>query len=253
MKGPMSLPNSIAEKLCQIYRQQAEATNKLNFYEPVAYVYNPLSYGQAAFEDYLRRYANGPKKAILLGMNPGPFGMVQTAVPFGDVGMVTQFLGITGGIDAPEDTHPKRPIDGFACPRREVSGQRLWGWISERYGSASRFFAKRLVLNYCPLAFLEASGSNRTPDRLAASERQALEAICDDTLRQVLALTEARYVIGIGKWATQRAVKATESMPNPPQIASILHPSPASPKANRGWQQYVEAEIQEKSLQRIFA
>jgi single-strand selective monofunctional uracil DNA glycosylase len=39
-----------------------------------------------------------------------------------------------------------------------VSGQRLWGWVQARFGSAAPFFERFWVHNYCPLLFVEASG-----------------------------------------------------------------------------------------------
>jgi single-strand selective monofunctional uracil DNA glycosylase len=62
--------------------------------------------------------------------------MAQTGVPFGEVGLVRDFLGIEAKVDQPARVHPKRPIEGFACMRSEVSGRRVWGWVQDRFGSA---------------------------------------------------------------------------------------------------------------------
>lgn len=247
----MTSTNQPAETLCKLYRKQARDVSRLRFEPPVSYVYNPLAYAWPVFARYLRRYANSPKTTLFLGMNPGPFGMVQTGIPFGDVIMVRDFLQLEGRIEKPDHVHPKRPVAGFACPRREVSGQRLWGWIAERYEKPERFFRDRLILNYCPLVFLEESGRNRTPDRLPIAERTALEDICDETLRQVVKVCHTEHIIGIGKWAAMRAEKALSSSSSSPKVESILHPSPASPLANRGWQSYVESQMQEKSLTKL--
>ena len=59
--------------------------NGLRFGPPTAFVYNPLEYAWSAHEQYLRLAAGDKKKVVFLGMNPGPFGMVQTSVPFGEV------------------------------------------------------------------------------------------------------------------------------------------------------------------------
>ena len=97
------------------------------FRAPVAYTYNPLEYAWAGHEAYVRRFGNGPKKVLYLGMNPGPFGMAQTGVPFGEVSAVRLWMGISACIGQPPAMHPKRPVQGFICPRSELSGRRLWG------------------------------------------------------------------------------------------------------------------------------
>ena len=58
-------------------------------------------------------------------MNPGPWGMVQTGVPFGEVSLVREWLGIDATIRRPKVLHPDRPVEGFLCQRREVSGSRF--------------------------------------------------------------------------------------------------------------------------------
>jgi single-strand selective monofunctional uracil DNA glycosylase len=205
----------------------------LDFGAPVAYVYDPLDYAWEPHRKYLERYGRGHPAVVLLGMNPGPFGMAQTGVPFGDVEMVRDWLGITGAVRQPKLAHPKRPVQGFACARREVSGQRLWGWARDTFGTPERFFARFFVANYCPLAFMEGSGRNFTPDKLPAAERERLFAACDRALVTLVHALEPEYVVGIGKFAAQRAAHALPG--GKVTIGCVPHPSPASPVANRGW------------------
>jgi len=226
----------IADRLCR-------ALARLRFAAPVAYVYNPLVYARAPYADYLRRYGEGRRRVVLLGMNPGPFGMAQTGVPFGEVALVRDWLGVVGPVGQPRRMHPKRPVQGFACARSEVSGQRLWGWARARYGTPERFFARFFVANYCPLAFLEASGRNRTPDKLSTAEREALFRACDTALRQSLEVLEPRIVVGVGHFAEARARNAIAGTGVP--IGRIPHPSPASPGANRGWAAQAERALRD--------
>ena len=107
-------------------------------------------------------------------MNPGPWGTAQTGVPFGEVTAVRDWMGIEASIERPKKTHPKRPVDGFQCKRREVSGKRLWGWAKKRFGTAENFFSRFFVTTYCPLMFIDGSGRNRTPDNIRASEKKPL-------------------------------------------------------------------------------
>jgi single-strand selective monofunctional uracil DNA glycosylase len=227
--------------LVEISRQLCERVARLEFAAPVCCVYNPLEYARAPHEQYLTRYGAGQKEVLLLGMNPGPFGMVQTGVPFGDVAMVRDWLKISAPVARPRDEHPKRPVQGFDCRRSEVSGARLWGWARDRFGTPERFFARFFVANYCPLAFVEHGGRNLTPDRLPAAEQRALCAACDDALRAVVRALGPRVVVGIGGFAERRARGALEG--HGVKIGAILHPSPASPLANRGWVPAIERQL----------
>jgi single-strand selective monofunctional uracil DNA glycosylase len=222
-------------------RKLAREVDALSFAPPVTHVYNPLAYAWAPWEQYLRRFGAATGRTVLLGMNPGPFGMVQTGVPFGDACIVREWLGIDGKVLRPASEHPKRPIEGLACTRSEVSGSRLWGWARDRFGTPERFFERFFVLNYCPLAFLEEGGKNRTPDKLPAAERAALYQACDRALaRSIDALAPAR-VVGIGAFALQRAEPIARARGI--AIGTVLHPSPASPRANRGWAEQAEREL----------
>jgi len=222
-----------AERLLATARRLNRALSRLEFGDPVAYVYNPLAYAWDCYQAYLRRFGTAPKRVVFLGMNPGPFGMVQTGVPFGEVGAVRAWLGIEAPVGKPPREHPRRPVSGFACPRSEVSGQRLWGLFASRFGRAESFFPEHLVLNYCPLAFMESSGRNRTPDKLAISERTALFRVCDEHLREAVVVLRPEWLIAIGDFAFQRAGVLFAN--GSPKVGRILHPSPASPAANRNW------------------
>jgi single-strand selective monofunctional uracil DNA glycosylase len=240
--------------LIQISRRLARAVDALPFGSSVPYVYNPLAYARVPHELYLDKWGQGPKRVLLLGMNPGPFGMAQTGVPFGDVPMVRDFLGIQGQVARPPHEHPDRPIEGFACSRREVSGTRLWGWVESHFKTPSSFFERFFVANYCPLVFMEQGGRNLTPDKLPKLLTTQLFAACDEALRAQVELLAPDWVIGIGAFAEGRAREALglpRRTAKTPQAASgaglnvgtILHPSPASPLANRGWAEQVETKL----------
>ncbi len=229
------------DALIRASRELSRDVGALRFGAPVTHVYNPLVYARRSHETYLRRFARRGVEALFLGMNPGPFGMAQTGVPFGEVELARGWLGVEAPVDRPEPEHPKRPVLGFASARREISGLRLWGWAKDRFGTPEAFFRRFFVWNYCPLAFLEASGRNRTPDHLPAHERGPLEAVCDRALRRMVRLLEPRLVIGVGAFAQARAEAALPA--EGPQVATILHPSPASPAANQGWVPKIEAQL----------
>lgn len=231
--SPAAATRETADRLIRISRSLCDSVSAMRFAAPVAHVYNPLDYARPLHEAYLRRFGNGRGRALLIGMNPGPWGMAQTGVPFGEIGAVRDWMQLSGEVRSPRDVHVKRPIQGLACTRSEVSGRRLWGWAADRYGEADAFFKTHFVLNYCPLMFLLSSGANLTPDKLIAAERSKLTDACDEALRQVCEILQPRIVIGIGGFAARRAEAALAGMHVP--IGQVLHPSPASPAANRGW------------------
>lgn len=224
-----------------VARRLARAVSHLSFGPPVARVYNPLDYAFEAHRAYLERYCRRRASVLLLGMNPGPFGMVQTGVPFGEIVAVRDWLGIDRGVRRPAVEHPKRPVEGFASTRREVSGQRFWGWARDRFSTPDAFFDRFFVWNYCPLAFMEASGRNRTPDRLPRHEREPLYAACDQALADIGRYLELGLVLGIGRYGEQRARAVfRDRVP----VHAVLHPSPASPAANRGWASQFERQLE---------
>ncbi|MCP4146134.1 MAG: single-strand selective monofunctional uracil-DNA glycosylase [bacterium] len=224
---------SIAEKLKEAAQTLSREVGSMRFSEPVSVVYNPLEYASQSHDLYLEKYADSKKQILFLGMNPGPWGMVQTGVPFGEIAAVRDWLGIETPVNKPANEHPKRLVEGFQCQKSEVSGRRLWGLFQERFGDAERFFAHHYVANYCPLVFMEESSRNRTPDKLKAAERKQLFALCDHHLLRVVEILEPKWLIGVGAFSEGRAQKVLESVDI--KIGRILHPSPASPAANRDW------------------
>jgi single-strand selective monofunctional uracil DNA glycosylase len=230
----------VTRPLVEISRALSDVVDALRF-PSVAVVYNPLVYARAPHEAYLERYgAKRPREVLMVGMNPGPFGMAQTGVPFGDVAMVRDFLGIEGPVGKPPAEHPRRQIAGFACHRSEVSGTRFWGWARDRFGTAERFFDRVFVANWCPLVFMEDSGRNRPPDKLPAAERVPLFEACNDALTRVAETMQPQLVVGIGRFAEQRA---WEALGGDVKLGCILHPSPASPAGNRDWAGQVDAQL----------
>ena len=212
----------ITDDLCRDLAQ-------LRFGAPVTHVYNPLEYARPAWDQYCQKYASAPRRILLLGMNPGPFGMAQIGVPFGEVRMAQDFLGIDAAIGKPPNEHPKRPVQGYACTRSEVSGQRFWGWVRDTYTTPERFFAQFFVTNYCPLCFMSESGANVTPDKLPAHEREALFAACDRALRRTVALMQPEIAIGVGQFAETRLRIALADQPQV-RVSRVLHPNdPANP------------------------
>lgn len=249
---PVWLSMRILERGCPVGEVLAaaaalrEAVGAMAFSPPVAYVYHPLAYAWDLHAAYVQRYGGGRKQGLFLGMNPGPFGMAQTGVPFGEVAAVRDWMGLVGEVGQPPSRHPKRPVEGFACTRSEVSGRRLWGLFAARFGRPECFFEHHFVLNYCPLLFTSETGANLTPDKLPVRETEALYAACDAHLLRVVKSQGVQWVAGVGAFAEGRAREVLSGQGV--QVFRILHPSPASPAANRGWPEQAVAALREAGV-----
>ena len=228
-------------------RKLADRLRPLAFTK-ASHVYLPLDYAREPHEEYLRRYGSSPKRVIFLGMNPGPFGMAQTGVPFGEVAAVRDWMGISTPVGKPDREHPKRPVQGFACPKSEVSGRRLWGLFAERFGPAPSFFKDHFVINYCPLVWMSETGANLTPDKMAAPEMVAVDEACLDHLAESLAALQPEWLIGVGGYAEERLRAAAALTGSKANLGRVLHPSPASPAANRGWAEAATKQLLEQGV-----
>ena len=240
----------MSEILIKAATELNEQLDGLQFSEPVTHVYNPLVYAWDNYQTYLQRFAQGSKKVLFLGMNPGPWGMAQVGIPFGEVSLVKNWMGICGAVNKPKNEHPKRPITGFDCTRSEVSGKRLWGLFSEVYPDANDFFTHHYVHNFCPLVWMADTGRNITPDKLSKSEMQPVEAACRQHLAKLIEQLQPEFLIGVGAFA-EKQLKNTlkEYLPEyKATLGRILHPSPASPAANRGWPEAATAQLIEQGI-----
>jgi single-strand selective monofunctional uracil DNA glycosylase len=200
---------------------------------PVTHIYDPLTYAWDMHNLYATRYGAGIKKVLFLGMNPGPFGMAQTGVPFGEVAAVRDWLKLDATVHKPAKEHPKRPITGLKCTRSEVSGRRLWGLFAQRFGTPDKFFRDHFVVNWCPLAFMEESGRNFTPDHLPKEVQKFIQIACDQHLIEVMTILQPTWLVGVGRFAAEAGERIQAFVPF--KLATIPHPSPANPAANKDW------------------
>ncbi len=246
------LKNAREEHLKGAARVLTKEIAAFSFSDPVAFVYNPLDYAWEMYARYIDLYGKPRKRVLFLGMNPGPWGMAQTGIPFGEISFVRNWLKIEEPIGAPPAEHPKRKITGLSCGRSEVSGRRLWSLFSKHSRSAEAFFADHFVANYCPLLFVEETGRNRTPDKLPADQRSRLFEACDRHLMRTIEILQPEWLIGIGGFAEKRLIAAQSTVSGggaasapSAKIGKILHPSPASPAANKGWEKTAESQLRE--------
>ncbi|MED6337735.1 MAG: uracil-DNA glycosylase family protein [Candidatus Thermoplasmatota archaeon] len=209
----------------------------------VAHATNPLDYAWPHHEQYLTNWGGLGAKTLLLGMNPGPWGMAQSGVPFGSTEVAKSKLKIKPcQLTTPSNAHPKRPIIGLDLERQEISGQRLWSLMFDHFGNGKNVFSNIFVVNHCPLLLLGESGKNLTPDNLSATVMKPILEACDEHLKKVVDIMGITRIIGVGKYAEKRARLAFDAGKTGDgitksgrkiDITSCWHPSPASPLANR--------------------
>ena len=225
-----------------------ENLRDLTFPEPVTHTYNPLEYAWERHCDYLTKYGTDQRRVLFLGMNPGPYGMAQTGVPFGEIEHVRDWIGISGPVKQPEEEHPKRPITGFDCQRSEVSGRRLWGLFKEHFGSAEAFFQGHFVANYCPLIWMKDTGANLTPDKLPAASLVPVDNYCQAHLRTLIEVLQPEFLVGVGAYAEGKLREAATTLDYSAHLSRILHPSPASPAANRDFAGTASRQLKENGI-----
>ncbi|QXL85387.1 uracil-DNA glycosylase family protein [Comamonas sp. NLF-1-9] len=220
----------------RVARNLARDLDRLSWHTP-SHVYNPLVYAWDGHRQYLQRFGSASGRVLLVGMNPGPWGMAQTGVPFGSVGAVRDWFGMQPRLARSLPLqHPRYPLLGMDCHREEGSGKRLWGWAAQRVGKPEAFFSRFFVWNYCPLLFL-GQGRNLIPSQLKQTEQRALEAPCNAALVQVVQRLQPQAVVAFGRYA-QKQLQA--ALGDATVVHYLLHPSPANPVANRSWAQHAE-------------
>jgi single-strand selective monofunctional uracil DNA glycosylase len=233
-------------ELPEAAQRTAKRCGALTFDEPVAWTYNPLDYAWEGYASYLERFADDPKQALFVGMNPGPWGMGQTGVPFGDIDCVTDGMGIEAEVDDPRDHRPdERPVHGYDCPRNERSGTRLYGGLAEAFGTLEDAYEHLFVANYCPLLFFDEEGSNITPPRLRKADREALFEVCDEHLSRLVDHFDPQALVGVGRFAERRIEAVLEARGEQRQVEYLLHPSPANPMANKDGGDFWRAQLAE--------
>lgn len=241
------------EGMLVIEKALCESLLNLKLNDQIAFVYNPLDYASETHEDYVRKYCRSTKDILFLGMNPGPFGMAQNGVPFGDTHYVKNWLNIKGSVQKPDREHPRRLIHGLHCVRSEVSGQRFWSFLEDISKTPDVFFSHCYVHNYCPLSFMTSSGKNVTPPEIQSSQKKVLLDICDKSILEVIKLLHVKFIIGIGKFAEGRARKVIkEYQITNVKVFGIMHPSPINPFANKGWKDIIYRQLSECGILQYF-
>ncbi|XP_049877484.1 single-strand selective monofunctional uracil DNA glycosylase [Pectinophora gossypiella] len=244
---------SICDDFLHIIDELNVLLGQFQFPSTVECIYNPTIYARHTFEMYVRKYCNTKKPIMYFGMNPGPWGMSQTGVPFGEVNSVRDWLGIQGPVGKPPKEISARPVKGFDCTRTEVSGKRFWGLFKDICVVPDKFFETSFVYNYIPQQWMKNNGCNVTPGDLKTQQMENLFNICDRVLIKVLELYEVKTIVAIGKFCETRAQKAIKKYMSgsPVQILYMPHPSPRAVN-NNNWDQKAIACLKNQNLLQFY-
>ncbi|XP_076234883.1 single-strand-selective monofunctional uracil-DNA glycosylase [Calliopsis andreniformis] len=241
----------ISEELLSLERMLATELETIAFRAPIEYVYSPLSYAFDTHAMYVKKYCSTVKRILFLGMNPGPWGMSQTGVPFGEIAMVRDWLKICGPVGKPAKEQPDRKVTGFLCTRSEISGKRLWGLFQELCGNPEKFFQHAYIHNYCPIALMDSKGRNITPAEIKGAELNRLHSACDKALANTIRLLKVEIVIGVGAYAQKRAQLVAQSSKLPVKVLCLPHPSPRAAN-NQNWSEKATKKLDEFGLLECF-
>ena len=144
-----------SQSLISASQKLSKQVSEMKFSEPTAYVYNPLDYAWAIHQAYLELAGKSKKKVIFLGMNPGPFGMAQTGVPFGEIPAVRDWMELRGEVSKLTHFSPQlHPITycGNLSKRNPRLGHPKRPWIHAQKNNFLFGFPSKLQVSLmdCP-------------------------------------------------------------------------------------------------------
>ena len=102
----------ISKRLLEVEDRLTNDLDKLQFKKPVELVYNPLKYAKEPHSLFVRMYCNGTKPVLMLGLNPGPWGMAQTGVIY--LFLFDSRRGVLMGGGDREVSYPQAKVLNFA-------------------------------------------------------------------------------------------------------------------------------------------
>ncbi|XP_022920876.2 single-strand selective monofunctional uracil DNA glycosylase-like [Onthophagus taurus] len=235
--------------------QLSKELNNLTFSSPAHYIYNPLEYAWKPHSTFVKTYCKGTKDVLFLRINPGPWGMCQTGIPFGEVNISKEWLKMNGEVEKPKNECPKKQIKGFECHRSEQSGKRFYGFFKNLCRTPEVFFKNAFVYNFCPLSFMEKEEegkrcANITPDKLKGQIKKDLENICGKTLVNILKLLDVKIIVAVGRYTEKQAVKIIQESQLDIEVIYMRHPSRM---AGRNWSKTAQNVLDTTDLKQYFS
>ncbi|XP_065566031.1 single-strand selective monofunctional uracil DNA glycosylase-like isoform X1 [Artemia franciscana] len=250
----LPVTKTVGQLVLTIEKELAGSLLGLNYSDSgVTHIYNPVDYARVPHEIFVTKFCKETISTLLIGMNPGPWGMVQTGVPFGEVSIVRDWLNIIGEVIKPANEHPKRPILGFQCHRSEISGKRFWAFLRDLSGTPERLFETLFMYNYCPLSFMKISGKNVTPPELKLTERKILLSLCDAALLEVIKVLRPKSLLCVGNFVFKQVSGVVKKANLDVKVGLLMHPSPINPRANKNWAEEAKKTFDQLGISGYFS
>jgi single-strand selective monofunctional uracil DNA glycosylase len=211
-------------------------------------IWNPGLYAASWHALFRKEYPASAGCILVFGLNPGPYGMAQTGIPFTDLKRLREHLPrLAKGLErrgcslagvglAPRSLRP------YLSRTFESSAVRVYRFLSRGWGSAEDGWRSVVVANPCSLLFMDAAGENRTPaDLVGAVSRRTGSLVAARRLRERcnalrrLAAREAvrvlspRGVVLLGKDAQRAMQTGIAPLLGPDSILGWEHPARAVP------------------------
>jgi len=133
-------------------------------------VWNPGLYGEPWHSRFRRCYPPAARPLVLFGLNPGPYGMAQTGIPFTDIrrlvsalpALVAELRNAGKRLEVPGLAPVSLPP--YLSRTFEASSVRVYRFLERSWGDAERGWREVVAANPCPLLFIDTeTGKNRTP------------------------------------------------------------------------------------------
>lgn len=191
-------------------------------------ILNVHTYGWAAYDAFIRTYYSDRRPRILaLSMNPGPFGAVQTGIPFCDGRLARELL--------PEfDRLIAQKPSWVASERRETSALKLIEWSERSFGGIRGLYERVLLAMTCPLGILRGPNKTNVPlPALPRREQVKIEAFIARHAPEEIRFAEPSGILMLGDWAQRVWRIAVGTDPGLASLPAVAAPHPAAHITNR--------------------
>jgi single-strand selective monofunctional uracil DNA glycosylase len=227
-------------------------------------VWNPGRYGERWHSLFRQSYPARKGGILVFGLNPGPYGMAQTGIPFTDIKRLEAHLPELARTILQREGRPRLPglapssLHPYLSRTFESSAVRVYRFLGLGWGSAEEGWRNLAVANACSLLFMDSSGKNRTPSDLYAAASRTTRSkgearqLLDRCLglrrlaaRDAMLALSPRGVVLLGKDTQQALGDEVAGQLGAAKVLGWEHPARAVPDrwargllaelARRGW------------------
>jgi len=196
-------------------------------------VWNPALYALDIYQEYLTKFPPEPGAILALGLNPGPYGMAQTGIPFTDCRTASGALGMEMTIPgkAPDDLISRlKKANGKWRGTYERSSLGMYRFLILAWGDIKTAYRNWFVGNPCPLLFLDPERWNVTP---ADPRLRRMKEVGELRQRAVIGFSEIlnpRGIVCFGKDVAKAVGEVAIRQVGPDRVVFYEHPARAVPE-----------------------